>query len=171
MPNTQQSTDAIVLLKADHKEIRKTFADFEKAGDGAEKTKQRLVDKMIELLTVHTYIENEVMYPRVRALLPDLEDDILESYEEHHVADVLVMELHQMTPKDERFEAKTTVLIENVTHHMDEEEQDWFPKVREGLGRRQLQELGEELLAAKKKAPKTPAAPSALKKAIDAVVA
>ena len=47
---------------------------------------------MIELLTVHTYIENEVMYPRVRALLPDLEDDILESYEEHHVADVLVME-------------------------------------------------------------------------------
>ena len=53
---------------------------------------------------------------------------------------------------------------------MDEEEQDWFPKVRAGLGRRQLQELGEELLAAKKQAPKTPASPSALKKAIDAVV-
>jgi len=48
---------------------------------------------MIELLTVHTYIENELMYPRVRTLLPDLEDDVLESYEEHHVADVLVMEL------------------------------------------------------------------------------
>ena len=96
-PTPTQSTDAIVLLKADHKEIRKTFADFEKAGDGAEKTKQRLVDKMIELLTVHTYIENEVMYPRVRALLPDLEDDILESYEEHHVADVLVMELSAMS--------------------------------------------------------------------------
>ena len=45
---------------------------------------------MIELLTVHTYIENEVMYPRVRDLLPDLEDDVLESYEEHHVADLLV---------------------------------------------------------------------------------
>ena len=45
------------------------------------------------MLTVHTYIENEVMYPRVRELLPDLEDDVLESYEEHHVADVLVMEL------------------------------------------------------------------------------
>ncbi len=97
MPNPTQSTDAITLLKADHKEIRKTFADFEKAGDGAEKTKQRLVDKMIELLTVHTYIENEVMYPRVRALLPDLEDDILESYEEHHVADVLVVELAAMS--------------------------------------------------------------------------
>ena len=63
---------------------------------------------------MHTYIENEVMYPRVRALLPDLEDDVLESYEEHHVADVLVMELVPMTPTDERFEAKATVLIENV---------------------------------------------------------
>ena len=72
----------------------------------------------------------------MRRLLPDLEDDILESYEEHHVADVLVIELSQMSPEDERFEAKTTVLIENVTHHMDEEEQDWFPKVRDGLGRR-----------------------------------
>src|SRR4051794_29745335 len=164
------STDAIVLLKDDHKEIRRLFREFQAAGDGAAKRKQTLVDKIIELLTVHTYIENEVMYPRVRDLLPDLEDDILESYEEHHVADVLVMELSQLTPENERFEAKTTVLIENVTHHMDEEEQDWFPKVREGLGRRQLQELGEELLAAKERAPRSPQAPSALKKAIDAVV-
>ena len=158
------STDAIVLLRNDHTEVRKLFREFQKP-QTTDARKGAIVTKVIELLTAHTYIENEVMYPRVRALLPDLEDDILESYEEHHVADVLVMELHQMTPKDERFEAKTTVLIENVTHHMDEEEQDWFPKVREGLGRRQLQELGEELLAAKKKAPKSPAAPSAIKKA------
>ena len=171
MPNTQQSTDAIVLLKADHKEIRKTFADFEKAGDGAEKTKQRLVDKMIELLTVHTYIENEVMYPRVRALLPDLEDDILESYEEHHVADVLVMELAAMSASDERFAAKTTVLIENVTHHMQEEEDEWFPQVRQALGRKVLQEIGAEMAAAEKKAPRKPSQPSALKKTIDAVIA
>ena len=124
------STDAIVLLKDDHKEIRKVFRDFQSAGDDATERKGRLVEQMIELLTQHTYIENEVMYPRVRELLPDLEDDVLESYEEHHVADVLVMELSGMKPTDERFDAKTTVLIENVLHHMDEEEQDWFPKVR-----------------------------------------
>ena len=64
------STDAIVLLKTDHKEILKTFTAFEKVGDKAHAEKGRLVKKMIELLTVHTYIENEVMYPRVRALLP-----------------------------------------------------------------------------------------------------
>jgi hemerythrin superfamily protein len=165
------STDAIVLLKNDHKEIRKVFRDFQKAGDDAHVTKGKLVKKMIELLTVHTYIENEVMYPRVRELLPDLEDDILESYEEHHVADVLVMELVGMKPDAERFTAKTTVLIENVDHHIDEEEQDWFPKVREGLGRKALQELGADMIAAKRKAPKSPAQPSALKKTIDAVIA
>ena len=164
------STDAIVLLKDDHKQIRKVFRDFQAAGDGATSRKGTLVKKMIELLTQHTYIENEVMYPRVRALLPDLEDDVLESYEEHHVADVLVMELSTMKPTDERFDAKTTVLIENVTHHMDEEEQEWFPQVRQGLGRKQLQEIGAEMVAAKKRAPKKPSQPSALKKTIDAVL-
>ena len=152
MPNPTQSTDAITLLKADHKEIRKTFADFEKAGDNAEKTKQRLVDKMIELLTVHTYIENEVMYPRVRALLPDLEDDILESYEEHHVADVLVMELSAMSASDERFTAKTTVLIENVTHHIKEEEGPMFRTARGVMAAEDLQALGTQMAKMKRDA-------------------
>ncbi len=165
------STDAIVLLKNDHKDIRKLFRDFQKAGDQAFVEKGKLVKRMIELLTVHTYIENEVMYPRVRELLPELEDDVLESYEEHHVADVLVVELSAMKPQDERFTAKTTVLIENVDHHIDEEENDWFPKVREGLGRKVLQDLGADMLAAKKKAPKKPSQPSALKKTVDAVLA
>jgi hemerythrin superfamily protein len=169
-PRTAKSTDAIVLLKNDHKEIKRLFADFQKAGESAEKTKQRLVDQMIELLTVHTYIENEVMYPRVRELLPDLEDDVLESYEEHHVADVLVMELSTMKASDERFTAKTTVLIENVTHHIDEEEDEWFPKVRQGLGRKALQDIGQEMQAARKKAPRRPSQPSALKKTVDAVI-
>ncbi|MET1061596.1 MAG: hemerythrin domain-containing protein [Aeromicrobium sp.] len=164
------STDAIVLLKNDHQEIRKVFKDFEDAGENAHKTKGKLVDKMIELLTVHTYIENEIMYPRVRDLLPELEDDVLESYEEHHVADVLVVELAAMDPEHERFTAKTTVLIENVTHHMDEEEQDWFPKVREGLGRTTLQEIGAEMIESKKTAPRRPSQPSALKKTVDAIV-
>ena len=164
------STDAIVLLKDDHKQILRAFRDFENAGEDADKAKGELVDKIIELLTVHTYIENEVMYPRVRELVPELEDDVLESYEEHHVADVLVMELTTMTPEDERFEAKTTVLIENVTHHIEEEEQDWFPKVREGLSRTQLRELGEELAEAKARAPRRPEQTSALKNTVDAVI-
>jgi hemerythrin superfamily protein len=164
------STDAIVILRDDHSEIRRLFRAFKAAGDGAEAEKQKVATKIIEALTVHTYIENETMYPEVRRLLPDLEDDILESYEEHHVADVLVMELSGMKPDNERFDAKMTVLIENVTHHMDEEEQDWFPKVRAGLGRKQLSELGERMLEQKRTAPRSPVQPSALKKAVDAVI-
>ncbi len=164
------STDAIVLLKQDHKEIRKLFRDFESAGEDAAVRKGELVARMIELLTVHTYLENEVMYPEVRKLLPDLEDDILESYEEHHVADVLCSELYAMSSDAERFDAKTTVLIENVRHHIEEEETEWFPKVREGLGRKQLSELGERLIEVRAKAPTSPAQPSALKKTIDAVI-
>jgi hemerythrin superfamily protein len=164
------STDAITLLKDDHKQIKALFRQFESAGERAHAEKGRLVKKIIELLTVHTYIENEVAYPEVRRLLPELEDDVLESYEEHHVADVLCMELWAMDPTSERFDAKTTVLIENVTHHVKEEEHDWVPKVREGLGRTQLSELGERMLQAKKVAPRSPAQPSALKKAADALL-
>ena len=164
------STDAIVLLEDEHQQIRKTFRAFEKAGEHAYATKGKHVDRIIELLTIHTYIENEVMYPRVRELLPEVEDDVLESYEEHHVADVLVIELSMMKPEDERFTAKTTVLIENVEHHMEEEEQEWFPKVRAGLGRKQLQDLGAQMIKAREKAPRRPSQPSALKKAVKAVI-
>jgi hemerythrin superfamily protein len=164
------SSDAITLLKADHREMRRLFREYRRTRPRAVKTKAKLVNQIIELLTVHTYIENEVMYPQVRELLPKLEDDVLESYEEHHVADILCAELAAMEPSDERFDAKTTVLIENVTHHLEEEEGDWFPKVRSGLRRKQLRELGTELEAARQRAPRKPDQPTAMKKAIDAVI-
>lgn len=165
------STDAIVMLKNDHKQIKRLFREFERAGDGALKTKAAIVDRILEALTIHTYIENEGMYPAVREALPDLEDDVLESYEEHHVADVLCMELATMSPDNERFEAKVTVLIENVEHHIKEEEEEWFPKVREGLGRTRLQQIGIDLERLRAKSPRRPEQPGALKKVIDAVVA
>jgi hemerythrin superfamily protein len=165
------SKDAIVLLRDDHKKVRKLFREFQAAGDRAVKKKGRLVSQIITELTVHTYVENEVMYPEVRKLLPDLDDDVLESYEEHHVADVLCAELHALPPEDEHFSAKAMVLIELVSHHMAEEEQDWFPKVRDGLKRKQLQELGARIEKAKKRAPSSPPEPSALKKSVDAILA
>jgi hemerythrin superfamily protein len=160
--------DAIVLLKEDHKAMRKLFRQFEKAGEDARATKDKVARQILEELTVHTYLENECMYPEVRKLLPDVEDDILESYEEHHVADLLCFELVSMDAGDERFVPKMTVLIENVEHHMGEEEDEWFPKVREGLGRKQLGELGDRMVEMRKKAPRSPLAPKAMKKAFDA---
>jgi hemerythrin-like domain-containing protein len=164
------SSDAITMLKDDHARVKKLFREFEQTGEKAKEAKNRIVTRILEELTVHTYLENEVMYPEVRRLVPDIEQDILESYEEHHVADVLCFELSTMDASDERFEAKTTVLIESVSHHIDEEEKQWFPKVREALGRKQLQNLGERMELLRPKAPRKPYQPSALKKAIDAMV-
>ncbi|HEX8095535.1 hemerythrin domain-containing protein [Jatrophihabitans sp.] len=164
------SSDAIVLLKADHKEVKSVFKQFQQAGEDATAKKGDLVKKMIELLTVHTYLENELIYPEVRRQLPDLEDDVLESYEEHHVADVLCLELSTMSADHERFDAKTTVLIENVLHHIEEEEQEWFPQVRKGMSRKQLAELGERMQEMRQTAPRSPVQPKAMKKTLDAVV-
>jgi hemerythrin-like domain-containing protein len=164
------SSDAIVMLKEDHRQVRALFRKFEEAGDGAHATKARLVDQILESLSVHTYIENEGMYPEVRALVPELKDDILESLEEHHVADVLCTELAVMSPEAEHFDAKVAVLIESVEHHIKEEEEEWFPKVRESLGRKQLQEIGERLTELRAKAPTRPESPRSLKKAIKALI-
>ena len=139
------SSDAIVVLKADHKEIRNLFRKFQSAGDRAVRKKEKIAGQIIELLTVHTYIENEVMYPEVCALLPNLKDDVLESYEEHHVADVLCMELAGMSAGAERFDAKASVLIENVTHHIEEEEGPMFKAARTVFDTSELEDLGSKM--------------------------
>lgn len=148
--------DAITLLKNDHKTVEALFKRFEKAGDRAVKTKRKLVDQIIAELTTHAYIEETVFYPAARKAVPDTASHVLESIEEHHVVVWLLSELAGMDPADERFTAKVTVLIENVRHHVEEEEQDWFPGVRKSMGRKVMQELGEEMAAAKPRAPKDP---------------
>ena len=162
------STDAITVLKEDHREVARLFAEFEKKAT-TKARKGEIVKEALHLLTVHTYIEDVIMYPEVRKLVPDIEDDILESYEEHHVVDVLSVELAGMTPDDERFEPKFMVLMENVRHHVEEEETGWFPKVREAVGRTQLQDIGARMLAEKANAPQSPPEPKGLRAALDAL--
>jgi hemerythrin-like domain-containing protein len=80
------------------------------------------------------------------------------------------MELAAMNPDQERFDAKVTVLIENVEHHIAEEEGEWFPKARSALGRNELQEIGARLVELRDKAPRRPEQPGALKKAAKALL-
>ncbi|MEY2403849.1 MAG: hypothetical protein QOD38_1400 [Acidimicrobiaceae bacterium] len=148
--------DAITLLKNDHKTVNELFKKFEKAGDSAHKTKAKLVEQIIHELAIHAAIEEVAFYPFIKGVTDDLKDDVLESLEEHHVVKWLLSELEGMNPKDERFDAKVTVLIENVRHHVEEEEQEMFPRVRKMLSRADLQDLGEALANAKKVAPTHP---------------
>jgi hemerythrin superfamily protein len=151
--------DGIVLLKDDHKTVEGLFKTFEKTKDSATPAAKRsLVNKMIKELTTHAFIEETIFYPAARRQVPETEDHILESVEEHHVVVWLLSELRDLDPKHETFDAKVTVLIENVRHHVEEEEKEWFPKVRKALGRNRLVELGEEMAGAKAKAPSDPLA-------------
>ena len=148
--------DAITLLQNDHHTIEQLFKKFEQAGDRAHVQKRQIVDRIIEELSVHASIEEQVFYPVARGSVPGTEDIALESLEEHHVVKWLLSELVDMDPTHERFVAKVTVLIENVRRHVEEEESDFFPKVREQLGRNELADLGEALAGAKKTAPTKP---------------
>ncbi len=111
---------------------------------------------MIEALSVHAVIEELLLYPAVRERLPDEQSQVLEALEEHHVVKWTLSELDGMSPDHERFDAKFTVLIEAVRHHVKEEEGELFPKVRKGFTRAELADLGEALERAKLTAPKKP---------------
>lgn len=155
--------DGIVLLKDDHKKVKRLFREFEKTHKTAGvEQKRALVDKILHELTTHAFIEETIFYPAARAEVPDTDEHVLESVEEHHVVAWLCSELKDLDPGDETFDAKVSVLIENVEHHAKEEEEEWFPKVREALGRKRLTELGEQMAAAK---PDAPADPLALRSA------
>jgi hemerythrin superfamily protein len=154
--------DGIVLLKEDHKTVEKLFKQFEKAGEKAYVEKRKIADQVIEELTTHTWIEEKIFYPAARESAPDTRDHVLESVEEHHVVLWMLSEIKGLDPADERFDAKMSVLIENVRHHVEEEEKEWFPEVRKAMGRNRLTDLGEQMSEAKKKAPGDPlAVPSA----------
>jgi hemerythrin superfamily protein len=148
--------DAITLLKNDHRDVERLFKRFEKAGDRAYTEKRDIVDRIIEALSKHAAVEEQLFYPVSRATVPDTEDIALESMEEHHVVKWLLSELEDMPPQHERFDAKVKVLIESVRHHVEEEEEEFFPMVRDELGRKALGELGDALEKAEAVAPTHP---------------
>jgi hemerythrin-like domain-containing protein len=148
--------DAITMLKDDHRTVEKLFKQFEEAGERAYVEKRKLVEAMIEELSTHAAVEEQVFYPVTRATVPAVEDTALESLEEHHVVKWTLSELEGMDPTDERFDAKVTVLIENVRHHVEEEEHEYFPEVRSELGRKALTELGDAMAEARESAPTRP---------------
>ena len=134
--------DAIVMLRADHKEVEALFKRLEKDDLG-------VVPDICAALTQHAFIEEQVFYPAVRAEVDGALDDVLEAVEEHHLVKTLVGELTALEPSDETYKAKATVLMELVRHHVEEEEGEMFPEVRQALGRKRLTEIGEQMESAK----------------------
>ena len=150
--------NAITLLKNDHQTVEDLFKRFEKLGPRAVKTKQDVTERIVRELSIHAAIEEMVFYPAIREAVEkgDTDTMVLEALEEHHVLKWVLWELDRMGPADERFDPKVTVLMENVRHHVKEEEKDLFPQVNKIFGRAQLDELGQAMARLKKTAPTHP---------------
>ena len=148
LPWAINENDPIALLQADHRRFEKLLEDGEKSTERAAKGRAELLAALASELTVHEAIEEKVLYP---ALEPHAEarEVVLESFEEHHVADTIIRELKAVATDDEKWGAKFKVLKENIAHHIKEEENNMFPKARGVLPREELLALGARMRAMK----------------------
>ncbi len=128
--------DAIALLKKQH---RKAETALKKLCRGYDRD---VLEEVADELAAHMVIEETVFYPTVRDAAPDL---VLESFEEHAVAQFELKRLLALDPDDERFEARATALLDLVKHHVEEEEDELFPRVEKALGEDALEALGDDL--------------------------
>lgn len=136
---------ATTLIKKQHQEVKSLFRKIDKTEGPS--VREDLMTQIIEKLTVHSTIEEEIFYPAVRSLgSQKAEDTILEALEEHHVVKLVLEELPTVDPADEHFSAKMTVLSELVEHHADEEEDEIFALALK-LGDGELETLGMRMAA------------------------
>jgi hemerythrin superfamily protein len=137
--------NAMDLLKQQHKEVKALFKKMEKTSGAA--PRRRLMEEIAMALQGHTVIEEEMFYPAVKELdTRKAEEMVNEAFEEHHVVKLVLKELPNVDPDDDRFEAKMTVLSELVEHHADEEEEEMF-KTAKRIGREELEALGDQMEA------------------------
>ena len=139
--------NALELLKTDHQKVKELLKKAE--GSKNEKQQKQLFDQIKAELETHAHIEETIFYPSV-AKNEDLKDMVLESLEEHKQVKTLLREMENLSSDSAKFEPKLKVLMENVEHHaVEEEEGKMFPKVRKFMKPAELEELGQELEAAK----------------------
>jgi len=143
--------NAIELLKEDHKKVNHLFGKVKATEEGEHK---ELFKQIKQELDTHTHIEETIFYPKLKEE-SELEDIVLEGIEEHHQAKMFLRELSNLTEDSEKFEPKLKVLMEDITHHVQEEEGIMFPKVEEVFDTATLEELGAQMEKEKQSFKKT----------------
>jgi hypothetical protein len=144
----QVKNDPIELLKQDHRKVAELFDQVE--ATESEQEHLRLFEKIKAELEAHTHIEETAFYPALEEY-EELKDLVLEAYEEHRQVKTLIREIEALAEGSEKLDAKLKVMSENVEHHVEEEETEMFPKLRQLIEPAELEELGKALSAAKKK--------------------
>ena len=140
--------DALELLKKDHQAVKNLFDQIGDAEDG--KQRKKLFDQIDTQLNIHAHIEETVFYPEMQKI-DELNDMVEEALEEHQEVKTLLEEMEGRDPEDDQFIASLEELMENVEHHVAEEEDEMFPKVRERCDQATLDRLGDQLESAKGK--------------------
>jgi hemerythrin superfamily protein len=141
--------DAVALLTSDHDKVKKLFREFEKCDAAHQGLKHDLAQQICLDLTIHATIEEEIFYPAVRAETGD-QEQVDEALEEHASIKELVEHIRGMASGDSELDGTVQKLRECVEHHVTEEEQEMFPKVRQSDANlaelcEQLQDRKEEL--------------------------
>jgi hemerythrin superfamily protein len=151
---TIEHMDAVTLVINDHRIVEMLFAAYEQATEAEEKL--RLVGKIIEELSVHAAVEEQVLYPVVAERLPDGEEEAEHAETEHAEVKEILAQLERTRVDDPSFDTQVRSLISDVRHHVEEEESDMLPKLRDALGTEELLDLGARLRMAKASAPISP---------------
>jgi hypothetical protein len=138
--------DAVKLLEKDHRRFERLMKEGEETTPRARVRRREILNTLAAEIAVHERREERLLYPALKRHR-DARDIVLEGYQEHHVADVLVGELKNLDPADERWGAKFKVLKESLDHHIEEEEGHMFKTARSLLGRDRLAEIGRRMTA------------------------
>jgi hemerythrin-like domain-containing protein len=150
---TASHQDIIDDIMTDHREVEAAFTEIEKGGGGR---KHDLVEHVIAELVRHSVAEEQYLYPLARRVLPDGDELADHELEEHAEAEQMMKSLEQTDPEDPEFDELTRKLIDAIRHHVDDEEKDLLPKLRQACDAAELRELGEKFERSKKVAPTRP---------------
>ena len=144
--NNNIMSDALKIIKDDHRKVEAQFKKFESYGDRAVKAKQTTALLICELLTVHAEMEEQIFYPKLLDKFKKKGDELVdEAYAEHDVAKYLIAKIKTLPPEDPQFDAKVIVLKEYIAHHVQEEEKELLPMTKKQFSKEELSEMGVEM--------------------------
>lgn len=149
-----EQPDAVDVLTRDHRHIEDLFASYESTSDPAEQTK--VAHAVVHDLAVHGEIEELLFYPRIRAVLPDGDALADEAVHEHLEIKRTLNDIDRMRADDDAFDGKMRALMAEVRHHVEEEESELFPRIRDAVGRDDLVDLAAHLETARAMVPTRP---------------
>lgn len=135
----------IEVIKNDHEEVKKMFEEYNGLGTENTERKSELADEILKALTIHTRMEEKFLYPKLKeAISPEHPMPVDEAQAEHHAAKMIMLELKVMPVTSETYDAKMTVLQENIEHHIEEEESELLPEAEKVLGG-EMDQIGKEM--------------------------